>query len=145
MWYVDDCKVSHVDPEVVSNFVDELKGHFGGLKSTRGNEHTFLGIIFEINEDKTIELEMIEQLNEAIEAFGEVITGTAATPSKPYLFSVREDVELLNKEKSEIFHSVVMKLLYVMKRARPDLETTVAFLSTRVSRSTIDNWYKLKR
>jgi len=74
-----------------------------------------------------------------------VINKTAATASKPYLFNVREDAERLDKEKSEVFHSVVAKLLYIMKRTRPDLEPTVAFLSTRVSCSTVDDWLKLKR
>ena len=32
-----------------------------------------------------------------------------------------------------------------MKRARPDLETAVAFLCTRVSKSTMSDWKKLKR
>jgi len=32
-----------------------------------------------------------------------------------------------------------------MKRTRPDLEPTVAFLSTRVSCSTVDDWNKIKR
>ena len=78
-------------------------------------------------------------------AFGEVINKTAATPSKPYLFNVRDDAERLDKENSEVFHSVVANLLYIMKRTRPNFEPTVAFLSTRVSCSTVDDWNKLKR
>jgi len=88
---------------------------------------------------------MVNQLIGAIIAFGEVIKNTTATASKPYLFSVREDTERLDKEKSEIFHSVVAKLLYIMKRTRPYLEPIVAFLNTRVSCSTVDHWNKLKR
>ena len=127
VWYVDDCKVSHVDPGEVTNLVNELKEHLGNLKTSRGNTHTFLGINFKITKDKNVELEMMG--NEAVIAFGEVISKTAATASKPYLFNVREDAERLDKEKSEVFHSVVEKLLYIMKRTRPDLEPTVAFLS----------------
>ena len=145
VWYVDDCKVSHVNPGEVTNLVNELKEYLGDLKTSRGKTHTFLGINFKIKKDKNVELEMIDQLNEAVTAFGEVINKTAATASKPYLFNVREDAELLDKEKSEVFHSVVAKLLYIMKRTRPDLEPTVAFLSTRVSCSTVDDWNKLKR
>ena len=145
VWYVDDCKISHVDPVEVTNLVNELKEHFGDLKTSRGNTHTFLGINFKITKEKNVELEMMDQLNEAVLAFGEVINKTAATPSKPYLFNVRDDAERLDKEKSEVFHSVVAKLLYIMKRTRPDLEPTVAFLSTRVSCSTVDDWNKLKR
>ena len=32
-----------------------------------------------------------------------------------------------------------------MKRARPDIEPTEAFLITRVSKSTTDDWKKLRR
>ena len=145
VWFVDDCKVSHVDPEAVTKVVNKLKKHFGELKTTRGKTHTFLGINFTITEQRTVELEMIDQLKEAIESFGEVISTTAVTPAKSYLFSVRDDAEKLDKEKSEIFHTDVAKLLYIMKRTRPDLEPAIAFLSTRVSCSTVDDWNKLKR
>ena len=37
------------------------------------------------------------------------------------------------------------KLLYVAKRARPDIDLTIAFLCTRVSKSTKENWEKLRR
>ena len=40
---------------------------------------------------------------------------------------------------------VVAKLLYVVKRARPDIEPTIAFLCTRVLCSNIDDWKKLGR
>jgi len=54
VWYVDDCKVSHVDPRVVTNLVNELKKHFGDLKTSRGNTQTFLGISFKITKDKKL-------------------------------------------------------------------------------------------
>ena len=37
------------------------------------------------------------------------------------------------------------KLLYVCKRSRPDVETAVAFLCTRVSKSDVFDWEKLMR
>ena len=36
-------------------------------------------------------------------------------------------------------------MLHITKRARPDVEPTVAFLCTRVSKSTEEDWLKLKR
>mmetsp|Transcript_26947 Transcript_26947/g.39877 ORF Transcript_26947/g.39877 Transcript_26947/m.39877 type:complete len:422 (-) Transcript_26947:45-1310(-) len=145
IWYVDDCKVSHEDPEVVTKLIENLKLEFGDLQTTCSKKHTFLNINFEITDNNTIELEMIDQLRDAIESFGEVIKCSTVTPSKQYLFSARENAGLLSPEKSEIFHSVVAKLLYIMKRTHPDLEPTIAFLSTRVSCSTVDDWGKLKR
>ena len=35
--------------------------------------------------------------------------------------------------------------MMMIKRARPDIETLISFLSTRVSKSTVDDWNKLKR
>ena len=55
-----------------------------------------------------------------------------------------EGIEL-GKDRSDVFHSVVAKLLFIMKRARPDIETTISFLSRRVSKSDEDDWKKLKR
>ena len=37
------------------------------------------------------------------------------------------------------------KLLYNMRRARPDLETVISFLCRRVSKSDVGDWEKLKR
>ena len=44
VWYVDDNKVSHKDPEVVTEVIDLMKSHFGDLTVTRGNKHRFLGM-----------------------------------------------------------------------------------------------------
>jgi len=44
VFYVDDNKISHVDPDVVTDVIDILRGHFGELTITRGREHNFLGM-----------------------------------------------------------------------------------------------------
>ena len=48
-------------------------------------------------------------------------------------------------KKRELFHTVVANLLYITKQARPDLETTLELLCTRVAKSDEDNWMKLRR
>ena len=35
--------------------------------------------------------------------------------------------------------------MYITKRARPDIETAVSYLCTHVSKSTTDDWKKLRR
>ena len=40
---------------------------------------------------------------------------------------------------------MLAKLLYTTKRSRPDIETGVVFLTTRVAKSDVDDWKKLKR
>ena len=50
-----------------------------------------------------------------------------------------------NIDESELFHTTVAKLLYLAKRVRPDLLTSVGFLSRRVRNSTKQDLLKLHR
>jgi len=43
------------------------------------------------------------------------------------------------------FHSITAALLYLMKRVRPNIETSISFLMRRVSKSDVDDWWKMKR
>lgn len=45
----------------------------------------------------------------------------------------------------EDFHTYVAKCLFLCKRARPDIQTAVAFLTTRVIDPDTDDWKKLLR
>jgi len=42
-----------------------------------------------------------------------------------------------------LFHHLVAKLLYLSSRSRQDIQTTVAFLCTRVQSPYMDNYKKL--
>ena len=53
---------------------------------TRGNKHTLLGINYNITEDKKVDIEIKEQLLEAIAAFGENIDEKVTTPVSSHLF-----------------------------------------------------------
>ena len=44
VWYVDDNKISHEDPNVVTEVIELMKSHFGDLTVTRGNKYRFLGM-----------------------------------------------------------------------------------------------------
>ena len=46
---------------------------------------------------------------------------------------------------AQAFHSTVASLLFVSCRARRDIQTAVAFLTTRVKRPDQDDWGKVKR
>ena len=140
VWYVDDNKVSHQDPKVVTRIITEIEKHFGELKKTRGAEHNFLGMNIKLRKDKKIEIAMKQQIQDAIESLGEDIEGEVSSPSAKHLMSVNDDENKLQGKRRDTFHSVTEKLLYIEKRARPDIEPTVAFLCTRVDRSDEDDW-----
>ena len=149
VWYVDDNKVSHDDPEVVTEVIELMKGHFGDLTVTRGNKHRFLGMNITIHPQQKIEIEMKDQLQEAIDMFirsdGDEAIEVVTSPATRRLREVDPNCEPLSEDKKDAFHSIVAKLLWIMKRARPDLETAISYLCTRVTKSDIDDWGKLKR
>jgi hypothetical protein len=144
-WYVDDNKISHVDPEVVTMIIQKMEAAFDKMTVARGREHDFLGMHVTFTENNEARICMKSYLHEAIQESGMVIDRESATPATKTLFDVNETSSPLNKADSETFHSVVTKLLYVATRARMDILPAVSFLCTRVSKSTIEDQSKLKR
>ena len=69
MWYVDDNKVSHVNKYVVTDIIEILKVHFGDLILTKWKKHNFLSMNININDNKNIDIEMKDQLNNAVGMF----------------------------------------------------------------------------
>ena len=49
----------------------------------------------------------------------------------------------LLKDKPELFHTFVAKGLFVCKRARPDIQPAIAYLTTRVREPDEQDWFKL--
>ena len=96
--------------------------------------------------NKNIIINMEDQINEAFDMFGEAVDDTVTSPANKNLFTTFDEISKeLDEARSEIFHSVTAKLLFIMKRARPDIETAVSYLMTRVSKSNEKDWEKLKR
>ena len=56
---------------------------------------------------------------------------------------MRDELPKLSKKLSFGFHRVVVKMLFTTKRARPDSDISLFFLTTRVKQPDEDNWSKL--
>ena len=87
----------------------------------RGKAHKFVGMNFELLKDGKLMVIMREYLEECIESFGEleVKIETKIGPTGGHdLFKVNESLDRLDTKRSEIFHHIVGKLLFVSKRAR---------------------------
>src|SRR5437870_2998801 len=83
---------------------------------------------------------MIDQVIEELQ-----VNEKVRTPASNDLFHVDEKSPALEKDRKEKFHSLVAKLLYMAKRARPDILAAVSFLTTRCQVSTDQDWNKLLR
>ena len=144
-WWVDDNCLTHLSDIVLDGIIKRIERKFGKMTVTRGDKHTFLGMDLKFPGDGTLWINMKQHILEAIEAFNEPLTRSAATPAMRGLFNVDDESKELSEEKKERFVSVVMKLLWVAKRGRPDTELTTAFLCTRSSKCTEQDWAKLRR
>jgi hypothetical protein len=145
VWYVDENKVSHMSEGVIDDVIEKVRGHFGDLVVTHGKKHTFLGMQLVFNDDGSLQVDTKTYIQEAIKAFVEDVSAKVSSPATKKLFETNPDSPALDTERAEIFHSVVAKLLWVEKRSRPGIKTTISFLCTRVSKSDEDDWLKLKR
>ena len=90
---------------------------------------------------------MDKYIDGIIEDFPELINKSAKTPHTENLFKVRDESEakFLDEELARQFHHAVAQLLFLSCRARRDIQTAVAFLTTRVRKPDEDDWGKVKR
>ena len=146
VWYVDDNKISHKDPTVVTDLVQRIEAKFGHMTKTQGDEHEFLGMKLQFNRrNKSVKVFMQSYINEAIQQSQLDVRRAAATPATKTLFDIDHNTAKLSPAEFERFRSVVCKLLYVALRGRPDILLSVVFLASRVSKATFQDQTKLKR
>ena len=89
----------------------------------------------EVRKDKKVAVDMIDQIRKIIDNFSEKIEGYVTSPAGKNLFTVRDGPEyFLDDKRKEELHSVVAALLYIVKRALPDIEPVIAFLCSQVTR-----------
>ena len=94
---------------------------------TRGREHIFLRMNITYTNNKTAIITMKEYLREAIAKSELGIKRQAATPATRELFEVNEHAARLPEHRSDVFHRIVTKLLYVAIRAHMDMLLIVGF------------------
>jgi hypothetical protein len=102
-------------------------------------------MVFDYNIDGKVQITMKEYIQEMLDKVPDDMAGEAATPAANHLFEVNNKPKLLDEETSDLFHHFTAKLLFLAKRARPDIQTTVAFLTTRVKSPDEDDYKKLGR
>ena len=147
-WHVDDLKISYVEYDVVSDIISKLNGEFGTitpLTETRGKVHDYLGMTIDYTEKGKVKFSMFDYLQDILDGLPDESRGEANSPASAHLFTIDEDAEKLPLDKADTFHHYVAKLLFMAKRTRPDIQTAIAFLCTRVKAPDIHDWKKLIR
>jgi hypothetical protein len=148
LWHVDDLKVSHVLHTVIEAVLGSLNKWYGQetpLTVTRGDLHDYLGMTIDYGTEGKVKIRMDDYVDNLLEGLPEDMNGKASTPAAEHLFKVDDGAAKLSPEASEMFHSITAKSLFLCKRARPDIQTPVAFLCTRVTSPDVDDYKKLRR
>ena len=114
-WHVDDLKISHKNPKIVSKIIHELEEEYGKMTVTTGDVHTYCRMTL-IFKNGTVTIDMRDYLLKAIAELDEDCTKKVNTPAAMHLFEVDEKKPKLDKNKKLLFHRITAKLLFVSKR-----------------------------
>ena len=115
------------------------------MNVVRGPRHDYLGMNLDFSTSGEVKIDMKPYITKVISSFPEKITGVQTTPASDHLFHVRpaHEARPLPEEQARAFHHTTAQLLF-FSRVRRDIQTTVAFLATRVKRPDEDDWGKLE-
>jgi hypothetical protein len=152
-WHVDDIKSSHLFKKVNDEFLKWLEKTYGEdgigtVKTTRGLKHDYLAMVLDFSVKGKLRLDMTEYIINMVKDWEKLLGVTLGENKAPWsanLFKVDEKSPPLKTQRREIFHTFVMKGMFVCKRARQDVQPGIVFLSSRTSKPNEGDWKKLVR
>ena len=148
-FHVDDLKLSHLEQQELDKIVDHLNDIFGSegelLVASYGKIHEYLGMTVDWSVDGKVTFTMYDYLNNILAEAPDDFDGEDVTPAVIDLFQVDRACRKLDVPTGDRFHHFVARFLYVAKRARPDLQVSVAFICKRIKPPNIGDWKKLGR
>jgi hypothetical protein len=136
LFHVEDLKSSHKDSKVNDQFDEWLQenyGENGEVAIHRGKKNDYLGMELDLSEKGKVKIGMTEYVASMLEAFPEKLksTDTAVTPASDGLLNKGQGNKV-NQEHTDAYHTMVATALFLCKRARPDIQPTIAVLCTQV-------------
>ena len=92
-----------------------------------------------------VKIDMTDYLKKILNDLPSKDQGRAITPAANHLFGVNNTTRKLSEKDAQAFHTIVAKLIFLCKRAQPDILTGAAFLMMRVRDPDEDDDKKLSR
>lgn len=135
---------------MVEEIIKKLEEVFGSeeapLTICHGKVHDHLCMTLDFSKPKKVLIKMFDYIKKLLKESPPDMNGESNTLAANHLFTVNlVNPKLLDEETAELFHHFIAKLLFLSKRATPDIQMAVAFLSTRVKQPDVDNYKKLTR
>ena len=123
-------KISHADSRVVDTIINMLEQEFGKeapLTICHGKIHEYLGMTLDFTLAGKVQIRMEEYITSMLTELPADMDGMATTPATEHLFKINETPTYLDEKEAMFFHHNVAKLLFLCKRARPDIKLLLPF------------------
>ena len=133
---MDDLKSSHVDTAVNEEFHSWLETKYGddkigAVKSKRGKVHEYLGMILDYTHPGKVKIDMKDYVEKMVVNFLEELNHEdVVNPAMQKLFYIDTNNSPLSPNQAEKFCTFIAKGLFLLKRARLDVNLIIPFLCT---------------
>jgi hypothetical protein len=139
--YVDDVLVV-AKPSELARLRGAFKEEFKWVTMVEGDTQSYLGMLLTVRAG-VVKIDMRYYLGKILSEHDNLPIVTC--PGAKNSFMVDKQSTLLGEAQRKAFHTSVAKLLYLSKRARPDVISVIGFLCTRVKGPTEEDQRKLIR
>ena len=137
-----------MESDVTTSIIKKIEAVFANddlLSIQRGKKLDYLGMDLDFGEKGKVGIGMAKIIKAMLQDMPEDMNGWANTPAATHLFETNEDAKKLTEKEAQFFHTTTARMLFMCKRARPDIQTAVSFLCTRVKEPDCDDYKKLRR
>ena len=145
--FIDDCITSSKWESDIKQLVTMMDKKFRTkakeLTVTRGKLHEYLGITIDFAKDDCLLFTMYNYIEDVLKETTDNMNGIAVTSASDNLFQVDTIAIRLDDKMAEYFHCMTVQLLFVSKRAQPDIQVAFTFLCTCVKASNVDDYKNL--
>ena len=100
---------------------------------------------FDYSTEGKVIITMDDYVDKLLADLPEEMIGTAATPASEWLYETNSASPKLDQTQKDHFHQLTARILFLSKRARPELQTALSYLTTRVQQPDEDDRKKLMR
>lgn len=146
MLHVDDILITCKEVQHIDALIDQLQHKYQEINIQHGPIINYLGMVLNFTKRGECTITMPGFTDDILKSCNTVPLKSAFTPAPIDLFTTYDErCDALNAEDAKWFHSIVMKIMYLAKRARPDLLVAISYLSSRVQRPNVQDKRKLWR
>ena len=150
---VNDILFTCSNPTLASTIIQELEDEYKQLKVTRGLSHNYLGMVLDFSDKGVVHVSQCGMIEEIAAAPGiAALTAAVGQPeahpktlATENLFRSTAASPPLEPPLANVIHSLTARILFVAKRARPDLLTFKSFMTKKVLNPTQEDGRKLLR